>query len=59
VEEKIEKFQLGDLVKLRSGGPIMCVAEVRYDGVIHARWFDDEQVIHDNWFRPQELLKVS
>lgn len=51
-------FILGDLVKLRSGGPSMTVTHVRKDGfAAHCSWFEG-QSLRQEWFM-FEALKMA
>jgi uncharacterized protein YodC (DUF2158 family) len=47
---------IGELVKLRSGGPVMVVEQVREDGTVAVTWMDRGGVAHANAYQP-ELLK--
>lgn len=37
-------FKVGDVVELKSGGPIMTVSDVYNDGTLRARWFLDGKI---------------
>lgn len=52
------KFELGDLVILRSGGPVMTISYETTDEYIQCDWFNDRELKHDA-FHPNELIKVS
>jgi uncharacterized protein YodC (DUF2158 family) len=49
-------LKMGELVQLRSGGPLMVVEEVRADGIVAVTWMDRGGVAHANAYQP-ELLK--
>jgi uncharacterized protein YodC (DUF2158 family) len=47
---------IGELVKLKSGGPVMVVDGVREDGTVSVAWTDKGGVAHASGYRV-ELLK--
>ena len=50
----------GDLVRLRSGGPLMTVTEVSSglgSAVVYATWFDDNNELRSGFFPPSALAK--
>lgn len=49
------QFKLGDVVRLKSGGPKMTVAEVTNDGYIDCEWFADEGPTYGWLFEPEML----
>ena len=49
-------LKVGELVKLRSGGPVMTVSGMRDDGVIAVVWHDVGGAEHNSGY-PQELLR--
>src|SRR3990167_2955462 len=49
-------FAIGDIVRLKSGGPAMTVDDVRADGVLNVVWFDERQVCRDA-FLPSEVVR--
>lgn len=51
-------FSIGDLVKLKSGGPAMTVWGVRADSITETCWFRGEELMRDA-FHPDELLDVG
>ncbi|AQS50573.1 hypothetical protein PAEH1_01600 [Paenalcaligenes hominis] len=56
---KKEMFQIGDVVKLNSGGPAMTITQL---GLTHGRvecaWFDLEGTIHTAFIHAKALQKV-
>lgn len=39
-----QEFKIGDVVQLKSGGPIMTIANTKLDnGQVLATWFDDKK----------------
>lgn len=51
------KFECGDVVVLRSGGPCMTVMTAnRGDGLIECRWFGGGSEIRSDAFDPAELM---
>ena len=55
VMNEVTTFAVGDIVRLKSGGPAMTVDGVRADGVFNVVWFDERQVCRDA-FLPFELV---
>jgi uncharacterized protein YodC (DUF2158 family) len=51
-------FKIGDLVLLKSGGPVMTVSEEISKDSICVDWFKDEELKRDA-FDPNELIKVN
>lgn len=47
----------GDLVQLRSGGPIMTVDAVGDGGKVRCEWFDDKDVAQSKIFSATSLIK--
>ncbi len=56
-------FQAGDLVQLKSGGPVMTVARVGDDSLGRALvwcvWFDSKKTQKTSTFQPETLEKVT
>ncbi len=58
------QFQLGDVVRLKSGGPEMTVEWVGVDGftnqpVIQCKWFDSDNKLHTQGFGPDTLMRAK
>lgn len=49
-------FKAGDVVQLKSGGPLMTVAAIKDYGVV-SKWFGDDGKFHEDTSRP-ELLRL-
>lgn len=41
-----KKFEVGDIVRLKSGGPAMTVTHIHMDGELNASWFVKCEVKH-------------
>ena len=54
----MEKFETGDVVYLKSGGPAMTVQSTNYPHSVTCSWFDGKQVT-TNGFRPETLTKKN
>ena len=54
-----EQIREGDLVKLKSGGPMMTVTGTREGGYLLCEWFDDKGTAQFATFQPHALRKVS
>ena len=50
-------FQIGDVVKLKSGGPNMTVSTIKQEEIWCA-WFDNNQEPKKAFFKPNMLEKV-
>lgn len=48
-------FKVGDLVQLKSGGPLMVIRSIDSDGDVYCEWFDSKQELKGNSFVPQQL----
>jgi uncharacterized protein YodC (DUF2158 family) len=50
------KFEIGDLVVLKSGGPIMTInSDESTSGIIACIWFDDYRVKQEGYFKNKAL----
>ena len=38
-----DTFSIGDVVQLKSGGPVMTVESVDSDGSVYCAWFDSKE----------------
>jgi uncharacterized protein YodC (DUF2158 family) len=56
----MENFNVGDVVRLKSGGPKMTISVVRSDddGRVETTWFDEKGVERGGVYQPA-LLKKS
>ncbi len=48
------RFKVGEIVRLKSGGPDMTIAD-RDIGLVHCRWFDSGNEARDAWFETETL----
>ncbi len=53
-----EKYKIGDIVQLKSGGPKMTVKGDHSDGEIHCQWFSGSK-LSDGWFPAESVQKVE
>lgn len=51
-------FMIGDMVKLKSGGPTMTVNNVDLDNYVYCDWFDSHNERHSDKFKA-DLLEVT
>ena len=51
---KMNKFSIGDIVKLKCGGPPMTVSHIQGDGLL-CRWFDTNHDVKQGVFLPEIL----
>lgn len=49
----------GDIVILKSGGPLMTVTMLDQNGYIVTRWFNRNDDMKEGTFLPSELTKVG
>ncbi|MBV8858305.1 MAG: DUF2158 domain-containing protein [Acidobacteria bacterium] len=52
-----EQFNEGDLVQLKSGGPVMTVTKATGANSLTCKWFEGSSV-HTDYFPPAALRKV-
>jgi uncharacterized protein YodC (DUF2158 family) len=55
------KFKLGQVVRLRSGGPDMTVAKtdaMYHDGEVQCQWFGGRKLEH-GWFPIENLVEAT
>lgn len=50
-------FQVGDIVRLNSGGPWMTVTSVSREGQVYCVWFPSDDASKRDHFPPQALIK--
>lgn len=56
--DEVREFKIGDVVRLKSGGPDMTIQDVtEYE--IKCRWFDAKKKFFDSSFQPEELVDAS
>ena len=49
----------GDVVQLKSGGPVMTVAVAQTElGTVHCQWFENKE-LHKGDFQPESLRVVN
>jgi uncharacterized protein YodC (DUF2158 family) len=54
-----QEFQIGETVKLISGGPIMTVRSIdEYDGDVRCQWFAGKK-LESGEFPPDSLIRAS
>ncbi|MEO6301754.1 MAG: DUF2158 domain-containing protein [Bacteroidia bacterium] len=59
--DKNEHFKLGDLVKLKSGGPVMTVKYIRdgQDNECVCVWFTEKKEVISKHFNQATLMKIE
>ncbi len=55
----MSEFKEGDTVKLKSGGPDMCIEEINREGIYCRWWLDAEKKFDHGNFEPVTLEKVK
>jgi len=50
--------KVGDVVKLKSGGPIMTIADITPDGLCRCQWFSLD-IYHHNYFPVVALTRTE
>ena len=53
------KFQVGDVVRLKSGGPLMTVQQATYADNIMCTWFDENNKRLSEDFHPRTVQNVT
>jgi len=60
--ESSQKFKIGDVVQLKSGGPTMTVSKFGDDNRVYCVWFayeyDKYDKYHDGYFLPDSLKLI-
>ena len=54
----MDDFKEGDVVQLKSGGPIMTILEIRDNGEVLCQWFYDA-ILNDNFFKSYAIEKIE
>jgi len=54
----MQEFETGDIVRLKSGGPKMTVADIHISGSVHCQWFAGSKS-SDGYFPPESLIKIE
>lgn len=58
MEEIESKFQVGDVVQLKSGGPNMTFERFdKHTGSVFCKWFDKDEIHQSNYFNQECLIK--
>ncbi|NRA53025.1 MAG: DUF2158 domain-containing protein [Gammaproteobacteria bacterium] len=54
-------FKIGDVVRLKSGGPLMTVQSIWEDGQYQCAWFVDSKspLLSSEMFQPETLKQVN
>lgn len=55
---RLERFTTGILVRLKSGGPIMTVAQTSDSSGVRCQWFAGKKM-ESGWFPPESLVEGS
>jgi uncharacterized protein YodC (DUF2158 family) len=54
------KFAVGEIVRLKSGGPRMTVELIRKEGgAVRALWFGEGSVRNEGWFPDETLIPMN
>ena len=54
-----DDFKLGDLVQLKSGGPVMTVTSLKDAGAVYCCWFGPDEKKRGDSFIPVTLKPAS
>ena len=52
-------FNIGDLVKLKSGGPVMVITFIFNNGKLACQWFSGDDVHHEISVAKEAVVHVS
>ncbi|WP_106477407.1 YodC family protein [Phytohalomonas tamaricis] len=52
-------YVVGDVVRLKSGGPKMTVTEASFDDSVAAHWFDSHDILHTGVFPTNALVRFE
>lgn len=55
----MSEFKPGDVVQLKSGGPIMTVKFLDEDGDVYCEWFDKKEELKGSRFTVHQLTTAS
>ncbi len=53
----MNELKIGDVVRMRSGGPTMTVKHVDPDGAVHVVWFDSEDHLQQAKVKPDTIKR--
>jgi uncharacterized protein YodC (DUF2158 family) len=56
IEIQMAKFEIGDTVRLKSGGPLMTVKIAEYDDDTRCTWFDTSNKPQEQSFHAETLV---
>ena len=56
--ESSQEFKIGDVVKLKSGGPTMTVNNIEENGEIYCQWFAGKK-LEEGQFSSDSLIRAS
>jgi uncharacterized protein YodC (DUF2158 family) len=55
----MENLQGGEVVQLKSGGPLMTIKHVESDGTTYCHWFDNQGELKHGTFKREQLKKAE
>lgn len=55
----MSEFKVGDVVRLKSGGPQMTIHDFLEDGKVECAWFDEKKILQYQKFKPELLVRYE
>jgi uncharacterized protein YodC (DUF2158 family) len=55
----MDNLQRGDVVQLKSGGPVMTINALQSEGSVVCQWFDSTGALKSGFFKAEQLRKAE